>query len=80
MELVHTLHGHYNTTTYTVCDFYIQLPSNVSSLNEFMCGLLNREGPLCGKCKDGYGLRYIHTLWNAVSAGDMVTHTVLLSN
>ena len=46
---------HYNTTT-TVHDlFYIQLPSNVSLLNEFMCGPLNREGPLCGKCKDGYG-------------------------
>ena len=63
MELVHTLHGHYNTTTYTVCDFYIQLLSNVSSLNEFMCGLLNREGPLCGKCKDGYDIAlYSYTL------------------
>ena len=43
--------------------FYIQLPSNVSSLNEFMCGPLNREGPLCGKCKDGYGTAlYSYTL------------------
>ena len=34
-----------------------------------MCGPLNREGLLCGKWKDGYG---IALLWNAVSAGDMV--------
>ena len=28
-----------------------------------MCGPLNREGPLCGKCKDGYGIAlYSHTL------------------
>ena len=49
----------------TVVDdvFYIQLPSNVSSLNEFMCGPLNREGPLCGSCKDGYGIAlYSYTL------------------
>ena len=38
---------------YVLC---IQLPSNVSLLNEFMCGPLNREGELCGWCKDGYGI------------------------
>ena len=28
-----------------------------------MCGPLNREGPLCGKCKDGYGIAlYSYTL------------------
>ena len=26
---------------------YIELPENVSDLNEFMCGLWNREGYLC---------------------------------
>ena len=56
--------GHYNTTTNVDHAFYyIQLPSNVSLLNEFMCGPLNREGPLCGKCKDGYGIAlYSYTL------------------
>ena len=34
----------------------VKLPQNVSELNEFMCGGLNRMGRLCGKCKDGYGL------------------------
>ena len=33
----------------------IVLPSNVSELNEFMCGHFNREGQLCGVCKKGYG-------------------------
>ena len=42
---------------------YIQLPSNVSLLNEYMCGPLNREGPLCRKCKDDYGTAlYSYTL------------------
>jgi len=58
--------GHYNTTNgvfYMPHVFYIQLPVNVSLLNEFMCGPLNREGELCGKCKDGYGIAlYSYTL------------------
>ena len=31
------------------------LPPNVSELNDFMCGGFNREGQLCGACKNGYG-------------------------
>ena len=57
--------AHYNTTTISVDPhaYYIKLPSNVSSLNEFMCGPLNREGLFCGKCKDGYGTAlYSYTL------------------
>ena len=46
---------HFNNTA-VAHKFYIQLPENVSLLNEFMCGPLNREGTLCGKCKDGYGI------------------------
>ena len=54
--------GQYNTT-HIEDTFYIQLPSNVSLLNEFMCGPLNREGALCGRCKDGYGIvLYSYTL------------------
>ena len=48
---------------YITADIFIQLPDNVSKLNEFMCGPLNREGTLCGKCKDGYGIAfYSYTL------------------
>ena len=54
--------GHYNTT-HIEDTFYIQLPNNMSLLNENMCGPLNREGPLCGRCKDGYGIAlYSYTL------------------
>ena len=42
---------------------YIQLPQNTSLLNKSMCGPLNRDGELCGKCKDGYGIAlYSYTL------------------
>ncbi len=33
---------------------YRSLPSNMSEWNEFMCGRFNRQGTLCGQCKDGY--------------------------
>ena len=46
---------HFNKTAVAHM-FYIQLPENVSLLNEFMCGPLNREGTLCEKCKDGCGI------------------------
>ena len=48
--------GQYNSTATFNDVWYLQLPSNASLLNEFMCGPLNREGELCGKCKDGYGI------------------------
>ena len=53
---------HFNSTAVAHM-FYIQLPENVDLLNEFMCGSLNREGPLCEKCKNGYGIAlYSYTL------------------
>ena len=33
----------------------ILLPNNISELNSYMCGPLNREDYLCNKCKSGYG-------------------------
>ena len=52
----------YNTTTlYNL--FYIQMPHNVSHFTKYMCGPLNREGTLCGKCSGGYGTAlYSYTL------------------
>ena len=35
-------------------DLYQLVPSNITELNNYMCGHLNREGQLCGKCKMGY--------------------------
>ena len=34
---------------------YISLPDNISELNDFMCGPMNRKGLVCNKCIDGYG-------------------------
>ena len=34
--------------------YYHRLPSDISKLNDVMCGHLNREGQLCGKCKNGF--------------------------
>ena len=44
-------YGGYNTTK----SGYILLPKNISRLNEYMCGPLNRKGFLCGECSDGFG-------------------------
>ncbi len=33
---------------------YVPLPCNTSELNDYTCAGLNREGQLCGKCKDGF--------------------------
>ena len=35
-------------------DLYHLLPSDITKLNNYMCGYLNREGQLCGKCKENY--------------------------
>ena len=33
---------------------YIQLPNNISELNDFMCGPINRKGRVCSECIDGF--------------------------
>ena len=33
----------------------INLPDNISELNEYMCGPMNRKGIVCRECIDGYG-------------------------
>ena len=44
-------HNGYNVTT----PGYTQLPRNLSQLNDYMCGPLNRKGLVCNKCADGFG-------------------------
>ena len=34
---------------------YIQLPSNISEFNDYMCKPMNRKGFLCKDCIDGFG-------------------------
>ena len=33
---------------------YVVLPQNVSQLNDYMCGPINRKGYLCSECIDGF--------------------------
>lgn len=35
--------------------WYIELPNNISKLNDYMCEPLNRKGKVCSECKDGFG-------------------------
>ena len=60
-----TYDGRHNSTVVGLCayndhtpDFehvYRKLPCNVSDLNEYMCGDLNRTGVLCSHCKPDLG-------------------------
>ena len=34
---------------------FISLPENISDLNDYMCGPMNRKSILCSECIDGYG-------------------------
>ena len=34
---------------------YVQLPRNLSQLNDYMCGPLNRKGLVWSECADGFG-------------------------
>lgn len=34
---------------------YIKLPNNISELNDYMCGPMNRQGLLCKDCVGGFG-------------------------
>ena len=36
--------------------FAIKIPDNISELNDFMCGPLNRNGLLCKDCIEGFGV------------------------
>ena len=35
---------------------YYPLPTEVSALNDYVCGPSNRKGLLCGECKDGFAV------------------------
>ena len=45
----------FNMTKFDKHFWYIQLPENVSDLNNYLCGTMNRRGRVCNICKDGFG-------------------------
>lgn len=44
----------------------MKLPDTQSALDEEMCGQLNRTGPLCSHCKEGYGVAVFSLLYQCV--------------
>ena len=70
------------------------LPCNISDLNNFMCSSTNREGQLCGRCREGfappvyyYSLRCVnctdyHLNWLkylAVAFGSLTVFSIIIS-
>ena len=53
----------YNNHIADVDLLYVKLPKDVGDLNEFMCGVLNRTGPLCSQCRDGLGPAVFSYSW-----------------
>ena len=45
----------YNMTVTKDGSYSILLPNNISELNQYMCGPLNRKDYLCSDCKSSYG-------------------------
>ena len=46
----------YNSHKTDSQELYMKLPQNVARLDDFMCGVLNRTGPLCSHCMEGLGI------------------------
>ena len=44
-----------NTYNNMISSGYISLPVNLTELNDYMCGPINRKGLVCSECADGYG-------------------------
>ena len=58
--------GVYNITT----TGYVQLPRNLSQLNDYMCDPLNRKGLVCSECADGFGPSVTSFGYRCVSCSD----------
>ena len=48
--------------------FQYLIPQNVSDLNEMMCSYVNRDGQLCGSCKEGFAPPVYSYNFNCVHA------------
>ena len=43
-----------NTNASLIDGMYLKLPNNISELNDYMCGPMNRKGRICSECIDGF--------------------------
>ena len=62
--------------------WYIQLPTVLTELNDYMCGPLNRKGLVCSECADGFGpsvtsFGYSYKCINCTNAGYGVVYFFL---
>ena len=65
-ELLMGLIPQYYTTNAPYGDEYINIPQNYSSINDFICGGHNRNGTLCGQCRDGYAVAINSRIYECV--------------
>ena len=49
---------------------YTKLPRNLSQLNNYTCGQINRKGFLCSECADGFGLSVTSLGYKCVDCTD----------
>ena len=70
----------YNLTVTKYGSSGILLPNNISELNPYMCGPLNREDYLCNKCKNGYGPPIIPESASCVDVCYLCKHTWIPKN
>ena len=48
----------------------VLLPKNLSQLNDYMCGPLNRKGLVCSECADGFGPSGTHFGYRCINCTD----------
>jgi len=56
---------------------YLELPTNISHLNDFICDPLNRKGLLCRDCLDGLDLQYLSLAMHVKTTQGIVIHSIL---
>ena len=50
---------------------YIKLPDNISELNDYMCGPMNRKGFLCKDCIDGFAVSVTSVIYKCSNCTDV---------
>ena len=47
---------------------YLDLPGNLTDLNDFMCGPMNRKGLICSECIDGFApaITSLACIWSSM--------------
>ena len=65
------------TTNIKEFTHFFPLPCNVSELNQFMCADTNRDGQLCGRCREGFAPPVYSYSLNCVNCSEYGYHNWL---